>query len=334
MYDQIPEDRRTAVAAALRQAFGTPELDSPPLLLPGGMSGAKLFRIRVGAVPYILRLEPPAAPPFGDPARAHACMRRAVDACLAPPVRHADVATGIVIMDLIQERPLADYHGDRPDMIVELAQAVRALHETDAFPEVVDYLTGMDQLVAWFRGAGLSSPASEELVARFESFRERYRTPDSDQVSSHNDLNVRNVLYDGRRLWLIDWDAAFRADRFVDLAAVANWFTRTPSEEEVLLATYFRGPSTEEQRARLFLMRKVNYLFYGVMFALSAVDAGRAAADPARAAPLSELREALAAGRLDLWRPENRLAYGAALLREALEGFRSEAFAEGLAAAA
>ncbi|HEY8615729.1 phosphotransferase [Phenylobacterium sp.] len=335
MLDPVPSERRAQVAAALLSAFGVTAPDAPPAQISGGMSGAALFRIRVGGIAYILRLEPPASPPFGDPVRAHACMQSAADACLAPSVRFADPATGVVIMDLVPEQPLADYRAGRQAMVVELAQAVRLLHATPAFPPAVDYLTGMDEIVRWFRGAGLSSPEAEELVARFERFRETYRTPPADLVSSHNDLNARNVLYDGRRLWLIDWDAAFLADRYVDLAAAANWFCRGPAEEDLLLRTYFLAEPTEARRSRLFVMRQVNYLFYGLMFALSgAAAATPGAADPSRAQPHAVLRDELAAGRLDLWQAANRLAYGAALLREALAGFRSTDFADRLAAAA
>ena len=100
----------------------------------------------------------------------------------------------------------------RATLATELAQAVRVLHQTPPFPAHVDYLAGMDTLFAWFRGAGLSTPRAEALIGRFVAFRETYSTPPEDLVASHNDLNIRNVLYDGRRLWLIDWDAAFLAD--------------------------------------------------------------------------------------------------------------------------
>ena len=29
-------------------------------------------------------------------------------------------------------------------------------------------------------------------------------------VSSHNDLNYNNNLFDGRKFWIIDWEAEFR----------------------------------------------------------------------------------------------------------------------------
>lgn len=334
MLDAIPPAKHAAVRAALSDAFGTDTPDAPPVRMAGGMSGAALYRIRVGGITYILRLEPEGSGPFNDPVRSHLCMRRAAEACLSPTVRFADAGTGVVVMDLIPERPLSDYPGDRNAMLTELAQSVRLLHETPPFPPVVDYLQGMDLLIGWFRQAGFSTPQAEELVDRFTAFRETYRTPPEDLVSSHNDLNAKNVLHDGRRLWLIDWDAAFLADRYVDLAALANWFTHRDDEADLILATYFRAAPTPAQKARLYLMRQVNLMFYGVMFAISSADGAPRKVDLAGAQPLAEMRASLTAGTLDLWQAGNRLAYGSALLAQALEGFRGAQFERELALAA
>lgn len=333
MLDAIPPARQSAVRAALAATFATDRPDAPPVPMVGGMSGAALYRIRVGGIAYILRLEPDTPAPFSDPERSHLCMRQAANACLAPTVRFADATTGVVVMDLIPERPLA-HHGDRAGLLTELAQSVRLLHETAPFPAVVDYLQGMDMLTGWFRQAGLSTPEAEELIERFAAFRETYRTPPEDLVASHNDLNPRNVLYDGRRLWLIDWDAAFLADRYVDLAAAANWFTDTDEEADAILATYFRSQPTPAQKARLYLMRQVNLMFYGVMFAISAADGSPRKVDLLSARPVLEMRAAMASGDLDMWQADNRLAYGSSLLAQALAGFRSAQFERELALAA
>lgn len=333
MHALIPAEKHAALAAALTKGFGTAELDAAPVPMLGGMSGAALFRIRVGGIAYVLRLEGVQPPPFGDAVRAHICMRTAAEACLAPRVRHADAQTGVVIMELLESHPLTEHHGGRDGLLVELAQATRLLHQTPAFPPVVDYLDGMDILIGYFRDAGLSTPAATELFARYAAFHQAYRTPAEDLVSSHNDLNPRNVIYDGRRLWLIDWDAAFLADRYVDLAGLANWFGHGAADDALLLATYFGAPATEAQRARLYLMRQVNLLFYGLMFGLSAAQPG-AKADLEAAPPLAQQRADLAAGKLDMWQPQVRLTYGASLLAAALAGFRSADFVERLTLAA
>jgi hypothetical protein len=161
-----------------------------------------------------------------------------------------------------------------------------------------------------------------------------YRTRESDLVSSHNDLNPGNVLYDGQRLWLVDWEAAFLADRYVDLATLANWFTGDAASEDALLRTYLGGEPDAQQSARFYLMRQVNHVFIGVMF-LSAAAAERPGVpldDRTLTGPgLEVLRQGLKSGDFDMSTHENRVAYGKARLAAALEGLRDPACAEALA---
>jgi hypothetical protein len=86
-------------------------------------------------------------------------------------------------------------------------------------------------------------------------------------VSSHNDLfKPDNILFDGRRMWLVDWEAAFRNDRYADLAVVANMVVTNDAEERVYLQEYFGEPPDEYQLARFFLMQQIAHIFYAMAF--------------------------------------------------------------------
>jgi thiamine kinase-like enzyme len=65
---------------------------------------------------------------------------------------------------------------------------------------------------------GLLDAASERLV----QIRETYAPEAENFVSSHNDVLPRNILFDGNRLWLIDWEGAYRNDPLVDLATALD----------------------------------------------------------------------------------------------------------------
>jgi len=325
----IPDEKREAVARALLSAFGTASLDAPPVRLSGGLSGATLLRIRVGAIAYVLRIEPPnPLSGQGSAARTYACMRSAADALLAPRVWYADAEDGISIVDLVPQAPLAEYPGDGEALIAELAQSLHVLHALPPFPEATEFLPGVAGLIGAYRAAPLMpGSATEEVFARFEDLSARYRPRPEDLVASHNDLNPANILFDGRRLWLIDWEVAFRADRWLDLAAVANWFIEDAAREDLLLRTYLKAEPTADQRDRLRLMRIANHVYYGVVFLL-----GAAAERPGASVPgdlggptLSELRQGLRTGDFDITAWENRVLYGKARLAEALAGFRGGA---------
>ena len=334
MLDHFPEPKRAAIARGLTAAFGATDLDSPPQPVSGGMSGAGVWRIRVGAIAYLLRLD--VAPDgFRDPVRSHACLRTAAAAFIAPRVRYADAADGVTISDFIPPHSLAqDYPHKGYALVIELAQAIRVLHETPAFPPFADYLDGMDRLIAGHRALDiLASEATAELFDRYATLRAGYRTKAGDLVSSHNDLNPGNILYDGRRLWVVDWEAAFLADRYVDLATVANWFTGDAGGEAALLTTYFGRAPEPGERARFDLMRLVNHVFIGMMFlnACVAEQPGVPLDDRTLAGPgLEDLRRGLRSGSFDMASRGNRIAYGKARLAAALDGLRAPACAEAL----
>jgi hypothetical protein len=94
-----------------------------------------------------------------------------------------------------------------------------------------------------------------------------YPQDDAGLVSSHNDLfKPDNILFDGRRVWLVDWEAAFLNDRYADLAVVANLVASSDTEEMIYLREYFGQPPDEYQLARFFLMQQIVHMFYGMAF--------------------------------------------------------------------
>lgn len=334
MSSLIPEDKQAAVAAGLKAAFGVEAFDSEPVRVAGGLSGAQLLRIRVGGIAYALKIEGPPGP-FGEVAQAYACMGQAAALVLAPRVWHADAEAGVAILDLVPQRPYGEHPGGREGLLVELAQTVRALHQAPPFPRSFDVLDGLDAFVPpGALAAHVPAAQMAELLAAHGRLRAAYRTLDADRVSSHLDLNPGNIIFDGRRLWLIDWYSAFVADRYADLAAVANWMAVDEADVARLAGAYFGAPMDADQAARLFLMRQANHLFLGAMFLLTAAGQPSSAGAPADLlgeTPLAELRARLAAGAFDMGSAENRIAYGRARLAEALTGMRGETFRDALA---
>ena len=82
MPNPFQDRHRAAVDRALMGAFGTTELDAATPL-SGGLSGAGLWRIRVGGIAYVLKIEESQHAVI-DPARSYVCMRTAAAAFLAP----------------------------------------------------------------------------------------------------------------------------------------------------------------------------------------------------------------------------------------------------------
>ncbi len=87
-------------------------------------------------------------------------------------------------------------------------------------------------------------------------------------VSCHMDLKPENLLFDGQRLWLVDWQAAFVNDRYFDLAVAANFLVADDAAELTYHERYFGHRPDEYQRARFFLMRQVLHMLSATVFLL------------------------------------------------------------------
>ena len=69
-------------------------------------------------------------------------------------------------------------------------------------------------------------------------------------VFGHNDLLAANLIDDGQRLWLVDWEyGAFNSPLF-DLGGLASNNQLSPALEEHLLELYFGTPVSEDLRRR------------------------------------------------------------------------------------
>ena len=248
--------------SALR-AFGTSEIESVEPIT-NGASGAGVFKVTADRAEYILRIE---GPPDGlrDPARQYACLKIAAEAGVAPRLIYADANAGVAVTDFIAAEP-GSTQRSKAESLPMIVKAVRRLHEAPRFPGLVDYLDGVDMLIRSCMETGiLPKKIIEKHLKFYGELAAAYPRKDLDLVSSHNDLNPGNVLFQKDRVWLVDWESAFAADRYVDLAAIANFFTTEESEKELVLQSYFGDALNDLHRARYFLMQQANRMFYAMV---------------------------------------------------------------------
>jgi hypothetical protein len=326
----IPPAKQDAVREALQATFGVAAPESLTLV-QGGLSSALVCRAVVRGRSWLLRVET-ARDAVRDPARQYACMMAAAQAGLAPRVRYAHAATGVAILDFIEARPLSTYPGGGPAIAGELAGLVAALQATPTFPAALDYFEVIDSLAAAVQASGVLAPeAAAASFAAYGEVRDLYqRLTPLDRVSSHNDLNPSNVLYDGKRLWLIDWETAFGADPHLDPATLAYWYGLEGEAEAALLTRVF-GRTDQAVRARHLLMLQVCRVFYAAMMLLHLAGSRPPGAPPIAdlsAPSLAEVRLKLRTGAIQVGEASGRLMLAKASLSAVLEAVRSPAFAE------
>jgi len=318
----IPPERRDAARAAIVAAFGS--VPFSVAAVAGGASGALTFRVEAAGRPYLLRMEGARRP--GRNPHQYACMQIAAEAGIAPALHHVDAEAGVAIMDFVAVRPLEEFPGGPVGLACAAAKLIARLQATPTFPHFIDYFDGVARLFGFIRGSNLF--AAGLLDPHLEGFT-RIRTawrPSGAPVSAHNDPNMRNLLFDGSRLWLVDWETAYRNDPLVDIAILLDQMEATALAGSALVEAWLGHPPDALLAARLTVMRPVTRLWYACVSLARFAAMPREKPDADLSAPSpAEFRRAFVEGRLTATGPETLYILG----KMQLAGFRAAVAAPG-----
>jgi thiamine kinase-like enzyme len=254
-------------------------------------------------------------------------MQAAAKAGIAPRVWYANVEDRLLITDFVGAKP---YPHDAASLLVPLiVPTLRRLHSLPHFPRVVNYFDAIDGFIRRFQAANIL-PESEtgELFRRYTGVQKVYPRHDTDLVASHNDLKPQNIVFDGNRIWLVDWESAFLNDRYVDLAIVANFFVEDEAQEEGYLSAYFGEPAGAYRRSRFYLVRQAVSMFYATLLLLEASRSGLSIDAHITVPDFRDFHQDLISGKEDMLISEAKMQYGKIHLREALRNMRTQRFEE------
>lgn len=316
MLESIPQEKKPAVEKALRSAFGTTDVYFVEELTRG-LSSARIFRIEALEKNWLLRVivrdDPMANPEFH-----FTCMRAAADAGLAPPILYEDVDDRILITGFITPSAFPN------DMALQMAEVLQTLHRLPVRHRI-DYMKVMN-------GAVQRLPTlfpSEQTDEIMRGYQRAYDCPrdESDLVACHNDLKPDNILFDGNRIWLVDWEAAFANDRYTELAVVANfWLENGEEEEQLYLHRYFGEEPGEMRMARFFVMRQIMSCIYGAYFLFLATQGGLSPSWQDNGESFESFHRKLVNFDVYLLDANMQMQYGLLHLKRALEQMRTPRF--------
>jgi hypothetical protein len=329
----IPQEKSAAVTRGLSEAFGVTAFEDIRVLSEGSFSKVLVFRIVVRGTPFLLRI----IMRTDDPTRHFTCMKAAAEAGLAPRVWYTSVEDKISITDFVEAVPFVV-----TDALVRMPATLRALHALPPFPRIENHINtscmfllnegaALDAVIRRCQTATiLPKSESEELFALYARVAAVYPRDGSDMVSSHNDLfKPDNILFDGRRVWLVDWEAAFLNDRYADLAVLANLLVTNAEEEGIYLQEYFGEPPDQYQLARFFLMQQVAHMFYTMAFLLLG-SSGNAPNHTVSAPEFRDFHRRFWAGEFKLEDGQTKAVYGKAHLDQLFQNTRQPRFKEAL----
>lgn len=319
----VPEQHRDNAETAIRAAFGD---DASRIeVVTGGASGALTFRVQATAGPHLLRIETIQGP-LRNP-HQYACMQIAADAGVAPPIRYVDADAGVVVIPFLTQRPLAEFPGGAPALATAAARLLAQLHATDPFAVHGDYMENLARMLAYLERSGRVAPG---LLDRhrdgFEQIRAAYPWRPDTFVSAHNDPNQFNLLYDGERLWLIDWETASRNDAFIDLATIAGHLGPTPELRDVVLTSWLGRAADPIERARLALAGRLISLYAGCILLAVVVDPASPTHTDLTAMSADEFRVGIESGVMRAGQVATTLAFAKISLQGFLDNLATPEF--------
>jgi aminoglycoside phosphotransferase (APT) family kinase protein len=282
-----------------------------------GLSGAGVYAVTTSRGAHVLRVQgrQDDQQHFAQQLRV---LRGAAAAGVAPAVVHVNEAVRAVVSVRVQGLPMhvaLANPAQRELVLASIVDGLRTLHELDA-----SGVAERDPLplarAAW--DAARDRPGfpawAVSLAPTFEALA-RTLGRDPRRVLSHNDVNPGNVLWDGARAWLVDWEVTGLAHPYYDLATLAL-FLRLDDDVAFELCRRHDGvPLDERSRTSFRALRKLVGLVCGLTL-LSLVDdlSVHLAPTLADAPSLGDVYAAMRSGDLELQSPRGRASLGLALL--------------------
>lgn len=317
----IPEIKQAAVKKALQEAFGVSEYEDIRKLT-AGLSPDLVFRIVVKGKAYMLRVIMRASTAY-EP-RHFSSMKAGAETGIAPRIHYMSIPDRILITDFIEARP---FPLDKAKTM--MAGMIKKLHALPPFSRNIKWLDFAHNSAHKIRDAKILPESVTGNIFRLYQRLEDVYPMDQDLVSSHNDLKPENYIFDGERVWLVDWEAAFLNDRYMDLSVVANFVVKNDRDEAEYLQAYFGEAPGEYRQARFFLMRQIVHMSY-FSFIMMLASKGKPVELKGDKPDFRDYHNRMWAGEISLASDEERMRYAWVHMEQVLKNMQTGRFEESL----
>jgi thiamine kinase-like enzyme len=230
----------------------TSELIGEPLAEPVALDGGitnRNFRVRTESGEYVIRVFGRDTSKLGIDRRAERAAAEAAAAC----------GVGAEVVAFLEDAAITRFIEGRPIPPGELqgspegvAAALRAVHAGPPLPARFNSFRIVEQ---YYERAGGAPDGYEEALAHAGEIEAALTGPEHEPVPCHNDLLNANLIHDGERVRIVDWEYAGMGDRYFDLGNLSINNDFDEDADERLLAAYFGEPCTPARFASLRLMR-------------------------------------------------------------------------------
>ena len=188
----------------------------------------------------------------------HANSRAAELAGVGAPVFDFRPDLDVMVIGFIDGRSFENEDLRRPGVLARVADAVRTLHGGPRFVGEFDMFTRQQRYLASIVDGGFPHPSDyAEFDAQFQQIRAALAVNAGPTMPCNNDLLAGNVVDDGEKIWLIDYEYSGNNDPFFELG---NTWTECGLDNNRLdeLVTTYVGHHSPQSIARTRLQATVS----------------------------------------------------------------------------
>ena len=227
-------DNVSAILCAIPQLAGATKV-SP---LTGGITNHN-YRVDVGEDCYVLRIAGQNTAALGiDRGREHACAVAAAECGVGAEVIAYLPEKQALVTRFVAGRVLATQDTKCPEVLARAAAALSKLHAGTIIPGTFSACSVVADYVQLAKQHDVAAGSTARSLAEH---RRTARTTGDDEAPCpcHNDLLPANLIDDGQRIRIIDWEYAGMGNRFFDLGNFAENHELTAEQEQEFLQAYF-----------------------------------------------------------------------------------------------
>jgi thiamine kinase-like enzyme len=188
----------------------------------------------------------------------HAATVAAAGVGVGPEVTAFIRPEGYLVTHFIDGAPVPAEEVRRPETLRRIADSLRRIHDGPAIPGLFVPLRIVEVYRALALARSVRIPPEYEVAAAIGRRIElALLSAPLELRPCHNDLLNANLIDDGARIRIVDWEYAGMGDPFFDLGNLSANNGLTPDDDATLLGAY-DGEIRRDRLARLVLMRVVS----------------------------------------------------------------------------
>ena len=249
-YPQLPWDQFTIVF--LKKYYKYKPEDMKFMLLKGGYSEDALFKVNLLSKNYILRFIG-LNRPKNDRDFIIQSFVWAGSNNFGPKVYLYDKDSTFLLMDFLEGKTLELKDTKNASILKSLGKTLFKIHNApnpkSNIRQMSQFTIGRDWYLSvkntkrkYFGPSILKVAYNHWLKLNKEVNETSYKNS-----MLHNDPNLRNVLWNGKKIFLLDWELAGLADPRKELAHICAWYGLNDKLTDVFLSSYLkRKPSFQE----------------------------------------------------------------------------------------